>query len=218
MWYFIGWSIFYLYFKLYLNVKVVGRRNIPAKGSFIFASNHASYIDPILLGTSIHRSLNYMAHEGLFERRFLAWALPKVQAFPVKRGQGDLGAMRQALKLLKTGKPLVIFPEGTRTEDRQLQRGKPGIGLIVARSGVSVVPAYIEGSFDAMPRGMKRLKRRQVRVYIGKPMRFDSGDLSGRDAYQNISDRIMAEIASLKKSCESGPIRITAVARQGSPA
>jgi hypothetical protein len=83
---------------------------------------------------------------------------------------------------------------------------------------VNVVPAYIEGSFDAMPRGIKRLKRRQVKVYIGKPMRFDSRDLGGRGAYQSISDRIMAEIASLKRSCESGPIRIAAAARQGSSA
>lgn len=200
MWYFIGWSIFYVYLRFYLNVRVVGRKNVPAKGSFIFASNHTSYLDPVLLGTSIHRSLNYMAQEGLFEKGFLAWALPKVQAFPVKRGEGDPGAIRQALKLLKTGKPLVIFPEGTRSEDANLQRGKPGIGFIAARSGVPVVPAYIEGAFDALPRGVRTLRRRNVTVYIGKPMCFDGNNMRDRDAYQKISDDIMRGISSLKVS------------------
>lgn len=211
MWYFIGWSLFFLFFRFYLNVKVVGRKNIPPKGSFVFASNHASYLDPILLGTSIYRSLNYMAREDLFEKKFFAWALPKVQTFPVKRGAGDIGAIKQALRLLKTGKPLVIFPEGTRSEDNRLQQGKPGIGFIVAKSGVPVVPAYIEGSFDALPRGVKTLKRYNVKVYIGKPIDF--GGIAGidrdRDSYQRISDMIMTSIADLKHSCEADAGLIT---------
>jgi len=132
-----------------------------------------------------------------------------VNTFPVRRGEGDVSAIKTALKLLKTGRPLVIFPEGTRTEDRQLQRGKPGIGLIVAKAGVPVVPAYIEGSFDAMPRGTKRIRRSPVKVYIGKPIYFkhDITGKLGREAYQKISDRIMAEIALLKESCETASIR-----------
>jgi 1-acyl-sn-glycerol-3-phosphate acyltransferase len=206
MWYFIGWSFFLIFFKLYLGVTVSGRSNVPGKGPFIFVSNHASYLDPILLGTSIHRSLNYMAREELFEKGFMAWALPKVQAFPVRRGEGDVGALRQALKLLKTEKPLVIFPEGTRSTDGNPQRGKPGIGFIVARSGVPVVPAYIDGSIDAMPRGVKTLKKSPVKVCIGKPMRFDSAvyGASTREAYQKISDEIMAEISALREMCRSG--------------
>jgi 1-acyl-sn-glycerol-3-phosphate acyltransferase len=191
-------------FRLSLDIKVFGRRNVPARGSFVFASNHASYLDPIILGTSIFRSLNYMAREDLFRDGFLAWALPRVQAFPVKRGEGDLGALRQALKLLKTGKPLVIFPEGTRSEDGALQRGKPGIGFIAARSGVPVVPAYIEGSVEALPKTAKSLKRCRVRIYIGKPIRFEMPPAAKgpaeRDQYQRISDDIMSAIAALKEA------------------
>lgn len=208
MWYFIGWSLCSIVFKLCLTVKVVGRRNVPAKGSFVFASNHESYLDPVLLGTSLHRSLNYMAQEGLFERGFLAWALPRIQAFPVRRGEGDLGAIRQALRLLTTGKPLVIFPEGTRSDDGALQNGKPGIGFIVARSGVPVVPAYIEGSREAFPKGAKMLRRSHVSVYIGKPMHFDHYVINKRkpedkDLYQKISNQIMAEISKLRDICEA---------------
>lgn len=222
-WYLFGWSLCSIWVRRYLNAKVVGRSSVPAKGSFIFASNHASYLDPILLGTSIHRSLNYMAQEGLFEKGFFGWAMPRVQAFPVKRGEGDLGAIRQALKLLKTGKPLVMFPEGTRTENRELQAGKPGIGFIVARSGVPVVPAYIEGSFDALPKGVKTLKRHQIKVYIGKPMHFEHyiserRDPNDRAVYQKISDEIMAQIAGLKELCEATPARRGVLLQEGSVA
>lgn len=200
MWYFVGWSLCFLYTRFNLGVKVYGRRNVPKKGAFVFASNHASYLDPILLGTSIFRSLNYMAREDLFKKDFFAWALPRCQTFPVRRGEGDVGAIKQAIRLLKTERPLVIFPEGTRSEDGRLQPGKAGVGMIVAKAGVPVVPAYIEGSFDALPRGGTKLKRRQVRVYIGKPMVFgkDEGGRLGREAYQRISDAIMAEITALK--------------------
>ncbi|MCM8790853.1 MAG: 1-acyl-sn-glycerol-3-phosphate acyltransferase [Candidatus Omnitrophica bacterium] len=204
MWYFIGWLFFLIVFKLYLGVKVVGRENVPAKGAFIFASNHTSYLDPILLGISIYRSLNYMAREDLFKEGFLGWALPKVQAFPVRRGEGDVGALRQALRLLKTNKGLVIFPEGTRSEDAQLKRAKPGIGFIAAKSGVPVIPAYIEGSFEALPRGVKTLKRHPVKIYIGRPLHFadDVSNKNDRLVYQKISDEIMSAIADLKYECE----------------
>jgi 1-acyl-sn-glycerol-3-phosphate acyltransferase len=97
----------------------------------------------------------------------------------------------------------VIFPEGTRTEDGRLQQGKPGIGFIVAKSGVPVVPAYIEGSFEAMPRGQARPKRCRVRVYIGKPVSFTGCGAVDKDGYRRISDSIMGRIAELKEACEA---------------
>lgn len=205
MYYFIGWALFLIFFKLYLNFKVVGRQNVPKKGAFIFASNHTSYFDPIMLGTSLHRSMNYMAREDLFKGPFFDWVMRKVHAFPVKRGAGDLRAIRDALRMLDENKPLVIFPEGTRSKDRNLRRGKPGIGFITARSGVPVVPAYIEGSFEALPGGIKTLKRRRVKVYIGKSVDFSSmaADKDSRDMYQQMSDEIMKRIAQLKEDCEA---------------
>lgn len=204
--YFIGWSLFLIFFKLYLGFRVVGRDNIPRNGAFIIASNHVSYIDPILLGTSVNRSLNYMARESLFLKRFPGWVMRKLHAFPVSRDNGDLSAIRESIGILNSDKPLVIFPEGTRSKDKALRRPKPGIGFIVARTKVPVIPAYVSGSFDAMPGGVKSIKRYPVRIYIGKRMdfsgyRFDKNNR--KEIYQKISDDIMKEVARLKNEYES---------------
>lgn len=204
MFYFIGWSLFLIFFKFYLGFTVIGRENVPKRGAFIFASNHSSYFDPPLLGTSVYRSLNYMAQEDLFKVPFLGWALRRVHSFPVARDESDFAAIRQSLKLLDAGKPLVIFPEGGRSQDGSLKTGKPGIGFIAAKSGVAVVPAYISGSFKALPKGMKTLRRHPVSVYIGKPVYFGKNEFGakGRGAYQAISDKIMERIAELKREHE----------------
>lgn len=205
MLYFIGWSLFFVFFKIYFNFKVIGRNNIPSDGAFIIASNHASYLDPILLGISLHRALNYMARENLFRRRFSDFIMRSVHAFPVKRNDSDYGAMRKALSLLEEGKPLVIFPEGTRSKDKELRKGKPGIGFMAVRSGVPVVPAYVGGSFDALPRGVKTLRRQQVKIYIGKPVIFGKGRPGAKDRrfYEDTTDEIMKKIAELKNIYES---------------
>jgi 1-acyl-sn-glycerol-3-phosphate acyltransferase len=201
MLYFIGWSLFLALFKFYLGFQVFGRENVPKKGSFIFASNHASYLDPMILGTSLYRSLNYMARESLFDSSGFARIMRGLHAFPVRPNDSDFAAIRTALGILNGGKPLVIFPEGTRSEDRALRRGMQGIGFLAAKSGVPVVPAYIDGSFEALPKGAKRLVRHRIKVYIGSPIYFDSGESGkkGRKLYQDISDRVMLEISKLKE-------------------
>jgi 1-acyl-sn-glycerol-3-phosphate acyltransferase len=175
---------------------------VPGKGSFIFASNHASYIDPILLGVSLCRSLNYMAREDLFKRPVFGWIMRNMHAFPVRRNKGDLGAIRESLRILGESKPLVVFPEGTRAEDENLRRAKPGVGFIVSNAGVPVVPVYIGGSFSALPRGVSTLRRSPVTVYIGKPIIFDKEYFHRKDkeSYQKIADEVMAGIAGLKKT------------------
>jgi len=197
--YFIGWSIFLIFFKLYLNFKVTGRGNIPKKGAFVFVSNHSSYFDPILLGTSLHRGLYYMARENLFWKPFFGWVMEQVHAFPIKRGAGDLGALKQALAILKDGKPLVMFPEGTRSKNKDLRSAKPGVGFIVAKAKVPVIPVYIKGSLEALPGNLMTLKHRPVAVYIGEPITFDLSEKhNNKEAYQKISDEIMKRIAALR--------------------
>lgn len=205
MLYFIGWLVFLLFFKAYLNYKVVGRENIPKKGAFILAANHSSFLDPVLLGTACHRSLNYMAREDLFSNRYFGWALRKVHVFPVKRNEGDFRAIKESLKKLKEDKPLVIFPEGTRSKDGNLMKGKPGIGFIARKVGVPVVPAYIKGAFEALPGGVDSLRRHPVKVYIGPPIDFGRNHLNtkDRDVYQAMSDEIMRKICELKELYES---------------
>ncbi len=199
--YFIGWAVFFIFFKLFLGFKVVGRENIPSGGAFIFVSNHVSYLDPILLGTSVYRPLNYMARENLFKRRCFGGIIRGLHAFPVKRSMGDLKAIKESLKLLNEGRPLVIFPEGTRAKDMNLRPAKPGVGFIVSKARVPVIPAYVQGSFDALPRSVKTFKRHPVTVYIGKSVDFGQFGRDTRDkaVYQKITDEVMRRIAGLKE-------------------
>jgi 1-acyl-sn-glycerol-3-phosphate acyltransferase len=204
MLYFIGWSLFFIYFKLFLGFRVVGRENVPKKGAFIFASNHQSYLDPILLGTSLYRGLYYMARDTLFDTPRRSFVMRSVHAFPVKRSKSDLRAIKQAIDILNDHKPLVIFPEGTRSKDERLKTPKRGIGFIAAKTKVPVVPAYIKGSFDVMPGGRDTLKHANVTVYIGKPIEFNAlnDGVKIDDIYQHISDSIMSRIDELKARYE----------------
>ena len=202
--YFIGWLLFLIFFKLYLGLKVTGRENVPKKGAFIIVSNHASYLDPILLGTSIYRSLNYMARDTLFTRSLGGWIMRKVNSIPIKRDRGDLRAIKDSLEILGRGKPLVMFPEGTRSRDGKLRKGKPGIGLIISKAGVPVIPAYISGSHKVLPGNLTTLERNPVSVCIGKPIVFDKKffEHKNKEAYQKVSDELMRHIAILKEKYE----------------
>ena len=180
--------------KLFFGYKVYGRPNMPKKGGVIVAPNHASYLDPIFAGIGSYRLLNYIARETLFKNFFFGRILRAVSAFPIKRNFQDVGAMREALNRLKSGKPVLVFPEATRTHDGNLQPAKAGISLLAHLAGVPVVPVYIKGSFEAWPKGAKRIKLTAVSVYFGEPMYFKgaSGD------YQAFADGIMERIASLR--------------------
>lgn len=199
--YIVGWLTSFLLLRIIFGIRIYGRNNIPKKGAFIFASNHTSNLDPFILGTSFYRPLDYMAKEELFQGRFSGWLFRKWHAHPVKRGATDYRALKDAFRILGSGNPLLIFPEGTRSRDGKLQPAKPGIGFIAHKTGVPVVPAYIEGSFRAMPGWFDTMKwRSPIKVYIGEPVDikryFD--EKNTRDIYQNISDDIMGRIIGLK--------------------
>lgn len=204
MTYFVGWSLFLIFFKIYLGFKVTGRENVPKKGAFIIASNHESYFDPILLGTSLYRSLNYMARDTLFKKPLFGWVMRQVHSIPLSRSKGDIRAIKDSLTALDSGKPIVMFPEGTRSKDGILKESKPGIGFIIAKAGVPVVPAYIKGSYEALPEGLNTLKHSRVSVHIGEAVVFDKKffESEGKDAYKKASDEIMRRIACLKEKYE----------------
>jgi len=180
-------------------LRVIGRENFNVEGPAIIAANHQSYLDPPLIGVAYPGELHYLARNTLFKRRLFNWILTEVNAIPVDRDRGDVGALRAVLKLLKDGHRTVIFPEGTRTLTGQIQNARPGIGMIVAKTLVPVIPARIFGSFESWPKNGK-FKPRPITVIVGKPIRFTSGDVASgeREIYQKISERILSEIVKLE--------------------
>ncbi len=183
----IAWVIWKILRTLSFPLKVQGKGNVPRGGAFILASNHLSYLDPMIIGECFPRYISYMAKESLFKNKLFAFFLNGVGAFPVKRETADIGAIKEALKRLKAGCPLVLFPEGTRLTSRK--EIHPGAALIAVKSGVPVVPVYLKGSNRVLAPGAQFLRRSSVSISFGPPKVY-----SKENSYEEIAHRIMKEI------------------------
>lgn len=152
-------------FFVCLGLKVEGRENIPDKGAIIVAPNHKSYWDPPVIGTAVNnRIIHYMAKEELFKNPIFGWVIRQFGTFPVKRGTVDRQAVRQAVRELKSGNPLGIFPEGTRIKREGLGRFHSGMASLALMTGTPVVPVAVIGTMD-LPK-----KNGPLAVLIGKPI------------------------------------------------
>lgn len=175
---------------------VKGKDNTLVKGGVILASNHISYLDPPLIAAVLPRRATFMARKGLFNIPLLGWFISHY-AFPVDREKPLPSTMKEAVRRLKNGELIVMFPEGRRSETGELLPAKPGIGMIVSLSKAAVVPAFISGTNKALPVGAKWLRRAKISIIFGSPVDFsiiEEGDL-----YKDISQKIMYAIGELKK-------------------
>ncbi len=179
-------------FKIIFKFSVEGRENIPKDKAFIVVSNHTSNLDPPLLGVATNTPLTYMAKEELFHNKLFGGLIKKLGAFPVSRGGGDIGAIKTALRLLKEGHRMVIFPEGGRSKTKgMLRRGKSGAAMLAAKTGTGILPVGIAADFKF---------RGRVKVTIGEYIDFAqyAGEKLNADDLQKLTDEIlMPEIAKL---------------------
>lgn len=149
-----------LFYPLY-RIKVIGKENFPKEGGVLLCTNHIDALDPPVVGITCPRTVHFMAKEELFELPLLKSILPRVKAFPVKRGMSDRQAMRKGLSVLKEGNVVGLFPEGTRSKDGQLQKGLAGAGFFALRGNATVMPCAIIGPYKPF---------RQLKVVYGKPI------------------------------------------------
>src|ERR1051326_1949124 len=147
--------------------RVYNPENVPRTGPVILASNHASFLDPPLVGSGLPREINYLARENLFSIPVLGFLLRKVNSVPVDRDGGGASGLRAILDRLLAGGGIILFPEGTRTRDGRLQPARSGIGLTVIKSNAPVVPVRVFGTFDAYGRHQKFPRPRPVVVKYG---------------------------------------------------
>lgn len=189
-------------FDMFFRGQVLGLENLPRSGAFLVAANHASHLDPPMIGCHVPRQMCFFARKTLWSTRAASWWLDAVGTIPVDRDGGqDVGALKRVLRALADGKVMILFPEGTRSPDGLLQAPKPGVGFIVSKTQVPVVPARIFGSFAAFGKGMKVPRPgTPVTVVFGRPVLPSVYDdpRAGKDRYQVASARIMAEIAKLQ--------------------
>ena len=180
--------------------EVAGLENLPGQGSFLLAANHASHLDPFLIGAQVQRQIAYFARKTLWKPGFASWWLDMVGTIPVDRDGGQaLSAIKRVLRVLKEDRGLILFPEGTRSPDGNLQMAKPGVGMIACSTQVPVVPVRIFHSFEAFGKGRGVQLGTPVSVVFGPPIPpavYDDPN-AGKERYQTASDRIMARIAQL---------------------
>lgn len=181
--------------KILFRIRVEGKQFIPKRGAFILASNHLSYLDPIVLGVACPRRLNFMARDDLFDIPIFSLLIRILGAFPVKRYSPDISSFKDALKRLKEGKPVVVFPQGRRTFSDEPYLALPGIGFLAVKAKVSVIPSYIEGTDKALPINAKFIRLKPVKVTFGKEIYIERRKPYN---YQEVSDQIMEAIRRLK--------------------
>src|SRR3984957_10033940 len=177
-------------FLIYLRMQRVGREHLPKSGPLLLASNHRSFLDPFVIGTLVRRPVYYFAKRELFEKRWQAWILNSLGAFPVDRGAGDRAAMDTARAILERGDCVVVFPEGTRIRKGSLGTPRRGIGRLALESGVPVVPIAVIGS-EHVRRGW-RIRPRKVRLRVGRPLNFPTAGDSSPALATAVTERIWA--------------------------
>ena len=197
--YWLGYTLSGVIARIGFQYRAYGQENIIEEGPAIMAANHQSYLDPPLVGITCRNELYYLARKTLFEKKLLGPIISRVNALPVDLSRGDLVAFRTIMNLLKQGHRTVIFPEGTRSLTGQIQRARPGIGMIIARTLAPVVPMRIFGSFEAWPKGGK-IRPHPITVVVGKPMRFKKEDFpaNNREVYQKVSEQVLSAIAAIE--------------------
>lgn len=162
------WLILQPLVKLFFRFSVTGLEHLPKSGAVVIACNHASYLDPPLVALALTRQTYFLARQSLFRNRLFGGFIRYFGAYPVSRS--DARGMLTALRILKEAKPLLVFPEGTRTLDGKLQTIKTGAAWLAVHSQCSIVPVWIQGSYKALPKGSSLPKPAKITVVIGEPI------------------------------------------------
>jgi 1-acyl-sn-glycerol-3-phosphate acyltransferase len=187
--------------RVFFGLRSFGRRNVPRTDGVILAVNHASYLDPVVVGCGITRPVHYMARRTLFVSLFGS-LIRALNAFPVARGGADRGAVKEFIRRVRAGNVVMLFPEGTRTRDGRLGTVMPGAGALAARAGAPIVPTYIAGTFDAWPRHRKLpvpVRPDGISIYFGRPIDVERLDgESKRGHHDRICDEIASRLATLE--------------------
>jgi|CZKI01.1.fsa_nt_gi 1-acyl-sn-glycerol-3-phosphate acyltransferase len=195
-----------LVYQMFFRGDVAGLENLPETGGYIVAANHASHLDPPIVGMFLPRQVSYFARKTLWKPGVAAWWLTTVGTIPVDRDGGmSIDAIKRVLHTLSHDKVVIVFPEGTRSLTGELQPPRPGVGLIACRAQVPVVPARVFGSFEAFgKKGSLRLGT-PVSVAYGRPLTPSEYDRpeDGRERYARTAARIMAAINRIERPSAS---------------
>lgn len=200
--YWIGHTLFRTVAKLFFGYRVFNRERLEGLEGCMIASNHVSFIDPPMVGVAFDDAIYYLARKTLFSNPVASWVYHRWNTVPMNQQRPELSSLRKIIQLLRDGEKVLMFPEGQRSWDGELSKGKTGVGLMIAKSRVQVLPVRVFGAEEILPRGASFPRRGQVSIVIGELLTvddlIDDPDLKGKELYQAISDRVMAGIAAIE--------------------
>jgi 1-acyl-sn-glycerol-3-phosphate acyltransferase len=187
--------IAYLSFKILFRLKVYGLEFIPEKGGAIIAANHVSFLDPPILGVALKRKATFIAKQYLFSAPIIG-PVVKHYSIPVDAGKTRPSTIKEAVKRLKRGELVVIFPEGGINLNGSFIDAKRGIGLIASMSGTPIVPAFIDGTQRALPVGSRFLRPAKIELHFGHPLKLEENE-DAKEFEERICMDIMGKIKEL---------------------
>jgi 1-acyl-sn-glycerol-3-phosphate acyltransferase len=184
-------------------LRVEGRENVPRTGPLLVTCNHVSNLDPAIVGCTVPRETGFVAKKELFRIPVLGSLIRSLNAMPLDRSRLSVEAMDRYGAFLREGRSLVFFPEGTRQRTGKLGKAKIGVGVLLARHPVTVVPVFVEGT-DTLFRSM--LRRGRMRVVYGTPYALPKGEGPGaseREEYRRIAELVLDRIRQLKEGTDA---------------
>lgn len=178
-----------------------GADNLKKVKGVIFAVNHCSLLDPQIVSVLSPRPLYFLAQQKVFQFKLTGFLLPRINVMQVNREEPEISVFKKIIKLLKQGNGVVLFPEGTRSCDGNLQPAKYGVGLLAVKAGVPIIPGYVKGTFKAWSRHMKYIRPAKVTLNVGEPISIEhwlKKNKTTKADYQEIADLVMEKIKELK--------------------
>jgi len=188
-----------LAYLLFFRIRVWGVERVPRQGGFILASNHASFLDPPAVGVALARQVRFFARRSLFDVPLVGRLIASWRAVPISRGASDIAAIRQAVDVLRRGQGIVLFPEGTRSNDGRVGEFRPGFVAVAARARVPIVPVAVHGAFAAWPRTRRLPRAGRIHVAYGEPIAPPTG---GKADYLAVARHTRECVVALKEGLE----------------
>ena len=177
-------------------IRCEGRENYPQTGAALVCANHQSYLDPVLVGLTCGRQLNYLARKSLFRFVPFRWLIRWYDAIPIEREGLGIGGLKETLRRLKQGKMVLLFPEGTRTRDGELSPLQPGFCTLARRGRASIVPVAIDGAYQAWPRDRLLPRRATIHIQVGPA-------ISPEDVRRLSDKQLVAELQARLARCHA---------------
>ena len=194
-------NFFKIFLMIYNRISIKWEEKLDLNENFIVACNHASNMDPVIIGCFFPKRLRYFAKEELFKFKPLGFAIQALGAVPVSRDNNAsaASALKGFMKLYAEGNDVLIFPEGGRSLDGNLQPLEAGVAVIASHEKAPILPVFISGSFQAMPPGAAFIKPKKIKVTFGKPLRFSDEVYKTRDGRNIIMSELSSKMSELER-------------------